>query len=222
MFRRILIAGCFSMVAAPSFGTAIAFTTEASWLAATTPTHFDGFEDEALTGSSTLSTTNFDVSISPLSGGTSTAYISNALGWASEGTHILSGGGDPWRMDFVFRLPVYAAGFDVMSASETPTQSGATSYVIFGLASGEQFVMSSCPPCLASPGFPGNADYFFGIVSDTPFSTFSITNTAYSDGVGFDRVQLAAVPIPSAVWLFGCAIALLGRLRQRMCRRVCF
>ena len=49
--------------------------------------------------------------------------------------------------------------------------------------------MSSCPPCLQSPGFPGNADYFFGVVSDTPFSTFSIVNTAYSDGVAFDRMQ---------------------------------
>jgi len=182
-------------------GAPVAYTDEAAFLAAVTPAFIDSFEDESLTaGLPGLTTTYFTVQITPLSGAFSGVLIDNSAGWASDGSQFLgagAGGPNPWRLDFTLDFPVYAVAFDVMSASEARTQAGDMSVVRLDLPTGEQFIMSSCPPCLQSPGFPGNADYFFGIVSDTPFSTFSIVNTAYSDGVAFDRMQFVPALDPA-------------------------
>jgi hypothetical protein len=183
-----------TLVASPlASGAPVAYTDEAAFLAAVTSPITDSFEDESLTTAlSVLRATYFTVQITPLSGDFSGVLIDDSAGWASDGSQFLgagAGGPNPWRIDFTLDFPVYAIAFDVMSASEAPTQAGDMSVVRLDLPTGEQFVMSSCPPCLQSPGFPGNADYFFGIVSDTPFGSFSIVNTAFSDGVGFDRMQ---------------------------------
>jgi hypothetical protein len=184
-------------------GAPVAYTDEAAFLAAVTPTIVESFEDESLTDAlPSLSTTNFTVQITPLSGSFAGVIIDDSPGWASDGVQYLGGGAggpNPWRLDFTLSFPVYAIAFDVMSASEAPTQSGGMSVVRFDLPTGEEFVMSSCPPCLQSPGFPGSADYFFGIVSDVPFTTFSIVNTAYSDGVAFDRMQFVPALDPAAM-----------------------
>jgi len=193
MKHGLKVLGVAALVVSPlANGAPVAYTDEAAFLAAVTPAYIESFEDELVTAHQpTQVTTYFTVQITPLSGDYSGILIGNSPGWASDGTQYLGGGGgpNPWRMDFTLDFPVYAIAFDVMSASEARTQAGDMSVVRLDLPSGEQFIMSSCPPCLQSPGFPGNADYFFGIVSDTPFTTFSIVNTAYSDGVAFDRMQ---------------------------------
>ena len=147
-------------------GAATAFTDEAEFVTAAQPTIVESFEDEALAGPATsLTTSYFKVDITPLTGDYSGLVIGNSPGWASDGTQYLgagAGGPNPWRIDITLDFPVYAVAFDVVSASEAPTQSGGTSVVRLDLPAGEQFVMSSCPPCLDSPGFPGNADYFLG------------------------------------------------------------
>ena len=181
-------------------GAPVAYTDEAAFLAAVTPAYIESFEDEQVTAHQpTQVTTYFTARITPLSGDYSGILIGNSPGWASDGTQYLGGGGgpNPWRLDVTLDFPVYAIAFDVMSASEARTQAGDMSVVRLDLPTGEQFIMSSCPPCLQSPGFPGKADYFFGIVSDTLFSTFSIVNTAYSDGVAFDRMQFVPALDPA-------------------------
>ena len=201
MRHGMKVLGVTALVVSPlASGAPVAYTDEAAFLAAVTPAYIESFEDEAVTAHQpTQVTTYFTARITPLSGDYSGILIGNSPGWASDGTQYLGGGGgpNPWRLEFTLSSPVYAIAFDVMSASEARTQNGDMSVVRLDLPTGEQFVMSSCPPCLQSPGFPGNADYFFGIVSDTPFSTFAIVNTAYSDGVAFDRMQFVPALDPA-------------------------
>lgn len=210
--RASFTAVCLSLLSSPTIAAAVTYTNETAFLNSIVPTHVESFEDEAATAHATTQTTSyFTATVAPLSGGSPGILIGDSPGWASDGTHYLGGCGgvNSCRIDFVLAFPVFAIGFDVISASEAPTQSGGTSFVRLELPSGEQFVMSSCPPCYAN-----GADYFFGIVSDTPFVSFSIANTAYSDGVAFDRMQLAAVPTPAPLLLLGSALAALATARR--------
>lgn len=217
MRAAISASAMLAIASAPAFASAVAFTSEPAFLDAATPTHFENFDDEpAGSCAMSVSTSYFNVTITPLSGTLTGVVVGNSIGWFGE-TNYLGGGcpsgsNNPWRLDFVMNFPVYAVGFNVESASEAPTQGGGTSVVRLDLPGGEQFVMSSCPPCYP----PGGAVYFFGFVSDTPLTAFSIVNTAYSDGVGFDRFQFAAVPIPAAAWLLGSALAVLGWCRRKI------
>lgn len=51
---------------------------------------------------------------------------------------------------------------------------------------------------------------FFGIVSDTPFTTVTITGGLFTEGFGIDNVRWAAAPVPTPVPLPASGILLLG------------
>lgn len=214
MKAAIIIA--LSLGCAPLHATVISYTDETLFLAAAGATTLESFEDEVVAnGTPSVATTYFTATASALGTTVASVSVGNPLGWASDGTHVL-GISQTTRMDATLGSPIYALGFDVISASESTTQSGGQSFVRLELPGGQQFVMSSCPPCLQSPGYPGHADYFFGVVSDQPFNTFAIVNTAFADAVAIDRVQLTAVPLPGAGWLLLPIFSVLGFTRRRI------
>jgi hypothetical protein len=59
---------------------------------------------------------------------------------------------------------------------------------------------------------------FRGFISDTPFTTFTITTSDPNAWHGVDNLEAfsaSVVPLPAAVWLFGSGLGLLGWFRKR-------
>ena len=191
----IVLGFCFSGALDAATTT---FLNEADFLAAVTPTNIENFEDESVTPQVTsLSTDLLSVTTTPLNGGTSYLLIAEFGNPTSlhetDGTKYLNSGSltnDPWRHDFTLVAPATALAFDLTDAFEREVPGGGQSMVKLTLGNGEEFVLGTCPPCA-----PTGSEFFFGVTSpDAPFSEFSITNTAFSDGIGYDRIQLVIVP----------------------------
>jgi hypothetical protein len=90
---------------------------------------------------------------------------------------------DKWYLDFqVLGRPIYAVGFDLVDAAE----GGAA---LFANENGETATIASC--CRSS-----GSVLFFGFISDTPFSRFTLINTAHGDGWAIDQVVLAPPQAP--------------------------
>ncbi|MEX5729670.1 hypothetical protein Ga0609869_003023 [Rhodovulum iodosum] len=60
---------------------------------------------------------------------------------------------------------------------------------------------------------------FFGVVSDTPFTEFTLRGLAASEGYGMDNVRYGVeqtvVPLPASALLLGSGLALVGGLSRR-------
>jgi hypothetical protein len=186
LIAAVLLLGCGSVQAATQY-----FSSESNFLAATSITNFDGFESYAPTTATvtSISTDYFTVTTNPLDGGV--AHLGIYGGNPTEGVQVLGVGSttnDSYRLDFDFHEPISSVGFDLIDASERRTASNEQSFITVSVPGGEAFIISSCPPCL-----PDDTVQFFGLVFDSEISSFSITNTAWSDGIQLDPSHLIVV-----------------------------
>lgn len=103
--------------------------------------------------------------------------------YPTEGNNALCAGsdtGDPWVLRFVLTEPVNAVWFELTDAVER----GDASIAITGLDN----------ILVAAQGEGGAEPVVFGIVTEEPFSEFSLINTGLFDGWGVDEVMLGNVP----------------------------
>ena len=205
----ILIA---SLTTLNTHAAVITYSDETQFLNTVGSTVFENFEsmETGIVHQTTIATDNFTVDTTPLNNGTSYIYIGRAGATPTDGVNSLIAGsdtGDGFRLGFDMAFPILAVGFDLTDAGET---SGILS---FQNNLGDNIEILSSPPYLVS----GNT-IFWGINSDTAFTSFSLIKTQLWDGIGIDRMYFVAaspVPIPSAVWLFGSGlISLIGFARR--------
>lgn len=218
MVFRAMVVIVLGLVARNGAAAVVAYTSETDFLNATSPTVVDSFETDATGWSTSLDTSYFNVTTTPLNGGTSRVGV-QLDDDSTDGLQQLHAGSvtnDGWRLDFTLDQEIYAIAFDITDASERQIDGGGQSFFTMSLPTSDTFIISSCPPCL-----PNLSVQFFGVVSDTPFSSFSMTNTAWSDGIFFDRAQItfaAATSLPEApipLWLFGAVLGFATWLGHR-------
>jgi len=156
---------------------------------------FEGFPTEfCSTGgsspSSSISTPLMTVSTSPQGGGTSFLCIGTTaagLPGPTEGSNALIAGsntGDPWILTFSLTDAVHAVWFELTDAVER----GDAFISIDGLDD----------ILIASQGSGGVNTVFFGIITDNPFTEFSLINTGISDGWGVDQIMLGQITEPDS------------------------
>lgn len=181
------------------------YTDLPSWSAAAGPhsledfstaslgTSTSNFGPTAFTGFSLSSISNGDfvgISNGPVGGGSTPPAPFNGqnfFGWGN------GDGNDGPTTTFTFTQPVYALAFDWFNNDSTD------SYRIVLNPTGDTFT---------GPPFDFVSQGFFGVVSDTPFTSATISVVGFGgfvDTEGFDnvRVGLAAVPEPTTWALIG-------------------
>jgi len=180
------------LLAGPHVEAASVYYDRAAFLAAVGSVISEGFESYATntctdggpSPTNVFAGAHFNVTSTPTEGGTSFLCTGTAGAGPvpTEGNNALIAGSntmDTWYLDFqLLNGPVFAVGFDVVDAAEN----GAA---LFANENGETATIANC--CL-NPG----STLFFGFISDTPFSRFTLTNTAHGDGWAIDQVALAA------------------------------
>ena len=191
----------------------ITYTNETAFLAAAGITILEDFESYTIPLQETpISTTYFDVSTTPILGGTS-SFLRIDAGAVGEyhpidGTRTLAAGSislDPFMLSFDLATPTTFVGFWVTDFGD-----GGAGNLSFTNDAGDSFVIAS------SPLTSGN-ELFFGVINDTSsFTSFSLVKTTTDDGFGVDRIFLSQVPVPPALYLFGSGlIGLIGVARRK-------
>lgn len=213
-FKSIVGATC-ACLAVVSFNVnaaVITYSDETQFLNAVGSTAFENFEsmETGIVHQTTIATDNFTVDTTPLNNGTSYIYIGNAGASPTDGVNSLVAGsdtGDGFTLNFDMAFPILAVGFDLTDAGET------SGVISFQNNLGDNIEILSSPPYLDS----GNT-IFWGVNSDTAFTSFSLIKTQLWDGIGIDRMYFVAaspVPIPAAIWLFGSGLIGLAGLARR-------
>jgi len=167
--------------------------SEADFLAAVGDVEREGFEaiptDLCSTGgsspSTTITTSLLTVTTNPQGGGTSFLCIGTTVAGfpgPTEGSNALIAGsntGDPWILSFVLTEAVNGVYFELTDAVER----------------GDAFISIEGMDniLVASQGSGGLITVFFGIITNDPFTQFSLINTGISDGWGVDNMILAQV-----------------------------
>lgn len=116
-------------------------------------------------------------------------------------------------LTFSFDTTIEAFGFDVNGLNGNTSGNTPTTLAI----SGGGIAGSVLVPVDETPVF---TTAFFGFISDTPFDTVTIQNTAGGDSWGFDNVVYGAagpavIPLPAVGWLMLSALGLLGIVGRR-------
>jgi hypothetical protein len=206
---------------APAGAAVITYATEAAFVAAHPGlVGFESFETPFGThaGATTLAFPGFTVaSTEPLYQFTNGIYTP-----PTHGVSVLGYNNDffaaPTTVTLTFDSPVTAFGLNLLGVGDfTPGTFTVTT------ANGQLTqVLSSVPPQLP---FPAPA-IFFGLMSDTPFTTVTFTGTALGDRIGLDSVRFgmastlpaanpAAVPEPISIAVFGGLLAVGGLVARR-------
>jgi hypothetical protein len=196
--KLILGASILLLVSGQVNAAPVLVNTEAEFLSLAGAVITEGFEefptDTCETGgaspSSNINTANFSVTTMPQNGGTSflcTGTTSAGLPGPTEGTNALIAGsntGDTWILEFTMSEAIHGVYFELTDAVER----------------GDAFLLvpGFDPILVASQGSGGLNTVRFGAVFDSPFTSFSLSNTGQSDGWGIDNMIFAQVP-PSAL-----------------------
>lgn len=193
------------------------FTDRAAFNAAVGSTVIEGFEEfppcicdfgHVPNPLTSVQTALFSVQSVPTAGGTSFLGVGRAqeVGGGpgpTDGQNALIAGSntfDTWDLVFSLAHPATAVGFDITDIND----------------GGHQFFSFDGVTFVTMPAPPGGGDIFFGIVSDTPFSSFVLSNTNLADGWGIDQVAVKPVPLPSPIISAGLGVlALYGAARRR-------
>jgi len=125
------------------------------------------------------------------------------FGWASA----TGGPGTIGTLTFTFVNPIKAFGFDWFNTDTNDR------YKVTVLG-----VDYSDPPFSTIPAQGVAATGFFGIVSDTPFTTLTISNVIFSGNItdeGFDNVRTSAAPVPEPATLLLVATGSLMAIRRK-------
>ena len=192
--KLILRASILTLVSVGVNAAPVLVNSEAEFLSLVGAVVTEGFEsfptDTCQAGgsspSTTLNTTNFSVTTNPQDGGTSflcTGTTSAGLPGPTEGTNALIAGsntGDTWILDFTMSEAIHGVYFELTDAVER----------------GDAFLLvpGFDPILVASQGSGGLDTVRFGAVFDSPFTSFSLSNTGRSDGWGIDNMLFAQVP----------------------------
>lgn len=193
------------------------------------------YEDEAA-----FATAAGLLSVEDFSGRTVGSSLAGTVDFGGFTTTLVSTVGGPF-FNVVGTGPSLPYGLNALGLSGTNLQVGlrrgetftftfATAITAFGatFAGVNDFVRRSGFSAAGSTDWLGvvqdwNAR-FFGVVSDTPFTTVTITGGPFSEGFGIDNVRWASAPIPTPVPLPAsgllllagvAAVGLLGRRRAR-------
>jgi hypothetical protein len=209
-------------LAAPVSADPIVFGSETDFLSAIDASHFESFEDSpAVSFVTMLSTSLFTVEVQPLDGGSAYLVLDDTDGAASslhatDGSSYLNVGSltnDSWLLTFTLNFAIDAVAFTMSDPLERPTASGGQSEVRLATNGGDSVQIGTCPVCL-----PTGSELFFGVAeTDSPFTSFSILNTAFSDGIGFDGFYVRAtnVPEPGTLGLLSIGLFAMGLARRK-------
>jgi len=210
-----------------SEATAVTFTTLASFQAAAGATVLEDFTSAAafnttgafgptaytgfsLTGNGNGN--NIGVHSAALGGALQPPLPASFLGQQFFGWASASGGpGTIGTLTFTFQNPIKAFGFDWFNTDTNDR------YRVTVLG-----VDYSDPPFSTIPGAGVAATGFFGIVSDTPFTTATITNVIFSGNItdeGFDNVRTSAAAIPEPVTVLLVSTGALMAIRRKRTSR---
>lgn len=154
-----------------------------------------------------LSTKNFSVTSNPQDGGSSflcTGTTTAGLPGPTEGVNALIAGsntGDSWILDLIMEEAIYGVYFELTDAVER----------------GDAFLLvpGFDPVLVASQGVGGINTVRFGAVFDSPFTSFSLSNTGRADGWGVDNMIFAQVPTPATLALTVTGLIVLGLSRSK-------
>ncbi len=139
--------------------------------------------------------------------------------WTSLPSRLISDGnaslafpeGDTSIVSFSFATPISAFGIDVLDLNFTDMSFADD----LGNSLSNVLLKDDCGPA----GGPSCTNrQFFGVVNDQAFSEVVLTflNPDATGGtVSFDRLEIAPVPVPAAVWLFGTALVGLAGFGRR-------
>lgn len=201
--RTLSIVGaivCFTLMALPAQATITTYDSEASFLAAAGALDFESFETlpPSDTGSdflSVVSTPNFDVSTSQqfmqIRGDPPVSFAphgNQVLFWSAEtqGTITFDN----------FGPGIYSFGLYITDWANS-VDPGYLAALIFTNDIGDTDTIAS-----TDTGLGDYNDIFFGVVSDTPFTSVSLTTTNNDGWIFFDKVYTGEpVPEPSTFLL---------------------
>jgi hypothetical protein len=191
----------------------ITYTSESAFLSAAGTTILEDFESYSVSAQeSPISTTYFNVSTTPILGGTSSFLrIDGGDGSGidpADGEKTLVAGSttlDPFTLTFDLTIPVTSVGFWVTDFGD-----GLPGSISFTNNAGDSITVVTSP-------LPNGNELFFGLINDSSaFTSFSLVKTSQADGYGLDRMFLSQVPIPPALWLFGSGLlGFVGMARRR-------
>lgn len=223
ILRSLMTLAVFACLV-PSWAQAqvvVTYTNLASWSAAAGSSTLEDFSG-ATVGTSTANygpTAFTGFTLSSISNGDEVGIANGAIGGGSTPPVPFNGqnffgwgngdGNDGPTTTLTFTQPVFAFGFDWFNTDTTDR------YQITLNPSGQNFV---------SPPFDFNSQGFFGIVSDTPIDSVTISTLEFGgfvDTEGFDnvRVALAAVPEPTTWAMIGMVTLGTGAMTWRKRRQ---
>lgn len=191
-----------------STASAAIFTDETAFLSAVGSPSLESFE--GLTEPSTFSTdplnlSGFDMTITGDSGWrVAEGTFPDGL-FATDGSKYLNVEVNDFEIDFAFATSIIAFGLNITDFGDVGG-GGSLSIAVGGDAPIE---IASSPPALAN----GNI-LFWGVTSDTTFSSVTLTKSTTTDGIVLDEIYFLAaptsVPAPTGLTILLPALAALG------------
>ncbi len=216
MYRK-LIGACVGLAMMGMAGTAnaITFNSEATFLAAISDPTLESFESLIPTNTGTLggsiTTSNFTVAVTgagDVAGLFDTLTLVGSGISATDGSNVAVFGTSASfpGTTIVFTFPDFidAFGFNITDFGDLDGS------LLYSTGSGEFGTIATAP----AEGGDGSL-LFFGLTTDIHFTTFTIQNTAFDDGIGIDELYFTEAPEPSTLALFATGLALLAFIGWR-------
>lgn len=122
---------------------------------------------------------------------------------------LLFSDGDTLEIDFAAPVTAFGADFGDINFGAENNDSLRTAILVLG----QQIAMPIAMP-INSVSLT-----FFGLISDTAFSSLSFIMVGENDGFSIDNVAFSAVPLPAALPLYGSGLAVMGFLAWRRKRK---
>jgi hypothetical protein len=208
MCRQVIVLGLLTLAVGAAPAGVVTYTNQAAWQAAAGGSVVETFEgipaaSAPITGT-TFVTPSFNIVVPTNHGGIfiGSPGITGARAFRGDAHGI--GNGNPEYIDLTFARPITAFGADWRQDDG----SGATLYLNTGDT--------------ASFAFANFNPFFFGLVSDTPFTSLRITGGPTGSPAFFfmDNVRTGAraVPEPFSIAVFGGLVAVGGLAARRRMR----